>query len=78
MLYMHGIIAVLQFVSTSKCTCCIEKLTEMVISETEKKKPHRFIDMYNSVNLKTKADFQMMIPLKYYLSKKNQSGTIMV
>jgi len=35
---MHGIIAVLQFVSTSKCTCCIEKLTEMVISETEKKK----------------------------------------
>ena len=37
----------------------------MVISETEKKNPHRFIDMYNSINLKTKADFQMIIPLKY-------------
>jgi hypothetical protein len=57
---MYGSIAVLQFIGTSKCTCCIEKLTEMVISETEKK-PHRYIDMYNSVNLKKKADFQMMI-----------------
>ena len=47
----------------------------MVISETEKN--HTGLDMYNSVNLK-KADFQMMILLKYYLTKKTQSGTIMV
>ena len=76
MLYKHGNIAVLQFISTSKCTCCIEKLTEMVISETEKK-PHRFIGMYNSVNLKKKLIFRWWWsdPIKILFDKKKQSGT---